>query len=57
VEGRAQHVKKCASLMWFDLWQFTVERVLFSWERTHAAEALGLSRQGLLKKMERYGFS
>ncbi|MSQ48690.1 MAG: sigma-54-dependent Fis family transcriptional regulator [Deltaproteobacteria bacterium] len=25
--------------------------------RTHAAEALGLSRQGLLKKMERYGFS
>jgi len=25
--------------------------------RTHAAEALGLSRQGLLKKMGRYGFS
>jgi transcriptional regulator with PAS, ATPase and Fis domain len=25
--------------------------------RTHAAEALGLSRQGLLKKMERYGIS
>ncbi len=25
--------------------------------RTHAAEALGLSRQGLLKKMERYGFN
>ncbi|MHB8879298.1 MAG: sigma-54-dependent transcriptional regulator [Myxococcaceae bacterium] len=25
--------------------------------RTHAAEALGLSRQGLLKKMERYGLS
>ncbi len=24
---------------------------------THAAETLGLSRQGLLKKMERYGFS
>ncbi|HTV22860.1 MAG TPA: sigma-54 dependent transcriptional regulator [Polyangiaceae bacterium] len=25
--------------------------------RTHAADALGLSRQGLLKKMARYGFS
>jgi DNA-binding NtrC family response regulator len=25
--------------------------------RTHAAEALGLSRQGLLKKLERYGLS
>lgn len=25
--------------------------------RTHAAEALGLSRQGLLKKMSRYGLN
>jgi DNA-binding NtrC family response regulator len=29
----------------------------FNQNRTHAAEALGLSRQGLLKKMERYGLS
>ena len=28
-----------------------------SGNRTHAAEALGLSRQGLLKKMERFGLS
>jgi two-component system, NtrC family, response regulator AtoC len=29
----------------------------FSGNRTHSAEALGLSRQGLLKKMERYGLT
>jgi two-component system, NtrC family, response regulator AtoC len=36
-----------------------IERALIAHHgnRTHAAEALGLSRQGLLKKMERYGFS
>jgi len=35
-----------------------IEQVLAKYHgnRTHAAEALGLSRQGLLKKMERYGF-
>jgi DNA-binding NtrC family response regulator len=31
--------------------------VRFHGNRTHAAEALGLSRQGLLKKMARYGFT
>jgi DNA-binding NtrC family response regulator len=29
----------------------------FSGNRTHAADALGLSRQGLLKKMDRFGLS
>jgi DNA-binding NtrC family response regulator len=36
-----------------------IARVLATYHgnRTHAAEALGLSRQGLLKKMARYGFA
>jgi len=30
---------------------------LLNGNRTHTAEALGLSRQGLLKKLERYGLT